>query len=321
MATDNHRDSTMLFPDPQENFDHSQWQPSADSAVHPSTTPAPSLPAMPAVGDNDSPTTDPAHGRETEHHYADADHDFGDIAPETVPVPYWVAAHVPADRLVMDQPQRRFRRRRTAPAPTPPVDDTTSQLPASPVRPRRRISSTWIVAAGVAAAALIGAVVIVNGRGDAPDTTNSTVVAAPTAVPSASITAPTSAAPAPFCTAASTPDATTTDAAGGRGNAVDVIAAFEHAYYVQRSGAAAHALVSPNAPASAPFNVEANLDAGIATVPAGTTYCLDIDPLRTGSYTLTLTESGPNGPGTQYRQRITTDQVDGRYVIAAIEQA
>ncbi|AMY26171.1 hypothetical protein A3Q41_04916 (plasmid) [Rhodococcoides fascians] len=39
MATDNHRDSTMLFPDPQENFDHSQWQPAADSAVHPSTTP------------------------------------------------------------------------------------------------------------------------------------------------------------------------------------------------------------------------------------------------------------------------------------------
>ncbi|AMY26170.1 hypothetical protein A3Q41_04915 (plasmid) [Rhodococcoides fascians] len=131
---------------------------------------------MPAVGENNSPTTDPAHDLDTEHDYADAD--FGDIAPETVPVPYWVAAHVPADRLVMDQPQRRFRRRRTAAAPTPPVDDATSQLPASPVRPRRRISPTWIVAAGVAAAALIGAVVVVNGQDDAPDPTNSTVVAA-----------------------------------------------------------------------------------------------------------------------------------------------
>ncbi|MBY4130213.1 hypothetical protein HQO83_17600 [Rhodococcus fascians] len=150
----------------------------------------------------------------------------------------------------------------------------------------------------------VAAAVFLSGGDSEPNTTV-------TDTPISSSVAPTTVPAGPDC---SMP-------AGDQNSGPGVIAAFEHAYYVQRSGTAAHALVSPNAPTSAPFTVEANLDAGIATVPAGTTYCLDIDPLRTGSYTLTLTESGPNGPGTQYRQRITTDQVDGRYVIAAIEQA
>ncbi|MDZ7884249.1 MAG: hypothetical protein U5N53_15725 [Mycobacterium sp.] len=150
----------------------------------------------------------------------------------------------------------------------------------------------------------VAAAVVFSVGDSEPDTTATDTTAASSA-------APTTVAAGPDC---SMP-------AGDQNSGPGVIAAFEHAYYVQRSGAAAHALVSPNAPASAPFTVEANLDAGIATVPADITYCLDIDPMRTGSYTLTLTESGPNGPGTQYRQRITTDQVDGRYVIAAIEQA
>ncbi|AMY26305.1 hypothetical protein [Rhodococcoides fascians] len=312
MATDNHRDSTMLFPDPQENFDHSQWQPAADSAVHPSTTPEPPLPAMPAVGENNSPTTDPAHDLDTEHDYADAD--FGDIAPETVPVPYWVAAHVPADRLVMDQPQRRFRRRRTAAAPTPPVDDATSQLPASPVRPRRRISPTWIVAAGVAAAALIGAVVVVNGQDDAPDPTNSTVVAAPTAAPRASTTAPTSAAPAPFCTAASTPDATTTDAAGGRGNAVDVIAAFEHAYYVERSGAAVASLMVSPAP---PERIQAVID----RTPAGTEHCVTIAATDNPDvHAVALALRTPSGSESAIASRITTVRTGANYAISNVEE-
>ncbi|WP_052077982.1 hypothetical protein [Rhodococcoides fascians] len=316
MATDNHRDSTMLFPDPQENFVHSQWQPAADSAVHPSTTPAPALPAMPTVGDNDSPTTDPAHDLDTEHAYADADadHDFGDIAPETVPVPYWVAAHVPADRLVMDQPQRRFRRRRTAPAPTPPVDDTTSQHPASPARPRRRIYPTWIAAVVVAGAALIGAVVIVGGRGDAPAPQAPTVVAAPTAAPRASTTAPTSAAPAPFCTAASTPDATTTDAAGGRGSAVDVIAAFEHTYYVERSGTAVASLMVSPAP---PERIQAVID----RTPAGTEHCVTIATTDNPDvHAVALALRTPSGSESAIASRITTVRTGANYAISNVEE-
>ncbi|OZF01385.1 hypothetical protein CH299_11455 [Rhodococcus sp. 14-2686-1-2] len=138
-----------------------------------------------------------------------------------------------------------------------------------------------------------------------------------TAPPAAAL--PTSAVPSTTATVTAGPDCSMP--AGDQNSGEGVIAAFEHAYYVQRSGTAAHALVSPNAPSSAPFTVVANLDAGIATVAEGTTYCLDIDPLRPGVFTLTLTESGPGGPGTQYRQRITTTEVDGRYVIASIDQA
>jgi hypothetical protein len=138
-----------------------------------------------------------------------------------------------------------------------------------------------------------------------------------TAPPAAAL--PTSTVPSTTATVAAGPDCSMP--AGDQNTGEGVIAAFEHAYYVQRSGQAAHALVSPNAPSSAPFTVVANLDAGIATVAEGTTYCLDIDPLRPGVFTLTLTESGPGGPGTQYRQRITTTEVDGRYVIASIDQA
>ncbi|WP_052073533.1 hypothetical protein [Rhodococcoides fascians] len=318
MATDNHRDSTMLFPDPQENFDHSQWQPAADSAVHRTTTPAPLLPAMPAVGDHDSPTTDPAHTYDfgTEHDYvaADADHDFSDIAPETAPVPYWVAAHVPADRLVMDQPQRRFRRRRTAPTPAPSVDDTTSALPAPAARPRRRISPTWIAAAGVAAAALIGAVVIVNGQDEAPAPQTPTVVAAPTAAPRASTTAPTSAAPAPFCTTTSTPDATTTDAAGGRGNAVDVIAAFEHAYYVERSGAAVASLMVSPAP---PERIQAVID----RTPAGTEHCVTIAATDNPDvHAVALALRTPSGSESAIASRITTVRTGANYAISNVEE-
>ncbi|MFY2786616.1 MULTISPECIES: hypothetical protein [Nocardiaceae] len=196
-----------------------------------------------------------------------------------------------------------MRRSTTSPiasATGPARSGVPSSSPRVPRSRRRAVAAIGaVVCVAVAAAALF------SGGDSEPDTTATDTIATSSSV------APTTVAAGPDC---SMP-------AGDQDSGPGVIAAFEHAYYVQRSGAAAHALVSPNAPASAPFNVEANLDAGIATVPAGTTYCLDIDPLRTGSYTLTLTESGPNGPGTQYRQRITTDQVDGRYVIAAIEQA
>jgi hypothetical protein len=169
---------------------------------------------------------------------------------------------------------------------------------------RRRLLFAYLAVVGLVVGALIAAF-----TGDDSDTAAALTpsVVATTAAPT------TPAAPAgPDC---SMP-------AGDQYSGAGVIAAFEHAYYVQRSGAAAHTLVSPDAPPSAPFTIVANIDAGIATVPAGTTYCLDIDALRPGVFTLTLTEAGPDGaPGVQYRQRITTTEVDGRYVIASIEQA
>lgn len=134
--------------------------------------------------------------------------------------------------------------------------------------------------------------------------------------------ATTTAAAAPVTTTAVKAGPNCSMSTGDQDSGEGVIAAFEHAYYVQRSGTAAHALISPDAPSTAPFTVAANLDAGIATVPDGTRYCLDVDALRPGVFALTITESSADGvPGTQYRQRITTTEVDGRYVIASIDAA
>lgn len=108
---------------------------------------------------------------------------------------------------------------------------------------------------------------------------------------------------------------------GGQDSGENVIRAFEHRYYSQRSGQAARELVSPDADPSAPFTVTANLDAGIATVPAGTTYCLGIAPVLAGVYAVTITETRPDGARSQYAQQITTGVVDGRHVIESITEA
>lgn len=205
--------------------------------------------------------------------------------------------------------------RRSIASPIPSATGPArSGMPSSgPTRPatsrsRRRRRRRLLFAYLAVVALLFGTVIAAfTGHAD-PDT-----AAAPptTSAPAISTTPSTSAAAGPDC---SMP-------AGDQNSGEGVIAAFEHAYYVQRSGEAAHALVSPTAPSSAPFTIVANLDAGIATVAEGTTYCLDVDSLRPGVFTLALTESSPGGPGAQYRQRITTTEVDGRYVIASIDQA
>nr|WP_249277171.1 hypothetical protein [Rhodococcus sp. 06-621-2] len=183
----------------------------------------------------------------------------------------------------------------------------SSPRPAPTTRPPR-LRRRLLFAFAAVFALLFGALIAVFTGGD-----STTPAAAP---PAATATA----TPVTTTTVKAGPDCTmsTGDQDSGEG----VIAAFEHAYYVQRSGTAAHALISPDAPSTAPFTVAANLDAGIATVPDGTRYCLDLDALRPGVFALTITESSADGvPGTQYRQRITTTEVDGRYVIASIDAA
>lgn len=182
----------------------------------------------------------------------------------------------------------------SSPRPTP-----TTRSP----RLRRRL----LFAFAAVFALLFGALIAVFTGGDS-DT--------PAAATPATTTAPSVTIPAVIAG----PDCTMPP--GDQNSGEGVIAAFEHAYYVQRSGSAAHALISPDAPSTALFTVAANLDAGIATVPDGTRYCLDLDTLRPGVFALTITESSADGvPGTQYRQRITTTEIEGSYVIASIDAA
>ncbi|MFE7744148.1 hypothetical protein [Nocardia sp. NPDC057455] len=94
----------------------------------------------------------------------------------------------------------------------------------------------------------------------------------------------------------------------------DVILAFQHAYYVTRSGAVARSLTVPDA-AVPPVAV---IDAGIASVPTGTQHCVMITPMLDGRYDVVITELRPDSANRTYRQFVTVATTDGKAAIIKI---
>lgn len=109
-------------------------------------------------------------------------------------------------------------------------------------------------------------------------------------------------------------DACRTDS-GDQQSGPGVIAAFEYAYYVDRSGDAARALATPDSPLPQGPAIQTN---GIDTVPLGTTHCVRITPITTGVYSVALAEMRPGQPPVQFPQTITTKEIDGRWFIDVI---
>ncbi|MGV9866072.1 hypothetical protein [Rhodococcus koreensis] len=101
---------------------------------------------------------------------------------------------------------------------------------------------------------------------------------------------------------------------GDQKTGTGVIAAFEHAYYVLRSGHAARALTAPGSPLPTADKIQAGID----TVPNGTNYCLRTIETINDHYTVVLTEMRPGEPATQFTQTITTTHIDGRWLIDVI---
>ena len=101
---------------------------------------------------------------------------------------------------------------------------------------------------------------------------------------------------------------------GDQKTGTGVIAAFEHAYYVLRSGHAAHALTAPGSPLPTADKIQAGID----TVPNGTNYCLRTIETINHHYTVVLTEMRPGEPATQFTQTITTTHIGGRWLIDVI---
>jgi hypothetical protein len=81
----------------------------------------------------------------------------------------------------------------------------------------------------------------------------------------------------------------------------DVILAFQYAYYVTRSGAAARALTTARASVSS----QAVIEAGIASVPAGTRHCVLITALSVDRFDVVVTEMRPGTTARTYRQFVT----------------
>ncbi|AVH23271.1 hypothetical protein [Nocardia cyriacigeorgica] len=106
------------------------------------------------------------------------------------------------------------------------------------------------------------------------------------------------------------------NAAGGDDSGTAAIFAFQHAFYVARSGEQARTVVAPGAAVPS----AADIQRGIDSVPAGTTHCLAISPgAFVGQYTVVVTEYRPQTqPITYNPQLVTTAAVGGRTLITGI---
>ncbi|MFC3963013.1 hypothetical protein [Nocardia jiangsuensis] len=121
--------------------------------------------------------------------------------------------------------------------------------------------------------------------------------------------------PAAECRASRTPTEVRGAGRGGAMSGPDAILAFQYAYYVDRSGAAARQLVAPEAAVS-PAEV---IQRGIDSIPAGTTHCVRITGVGDNRYSVEVTEQRPGGvPASYSRQTVTTAEIGGRTLITGI---
>ncbi|MEU6561093.1 hypothetical protein [Nocardia nova] len=102
---------------------------------------------------------------------------------------------------------------------------------------------------------------------------------------------------------------------GGTATGPDAILAFERAYYVQRSGFAARAVVAGDSSVPAADQIQR----GINQVPVGTRYCVLVT--RTGDesqWEVRLTQQLPDEQPHEFTQIISTRSESGRTLITAI---
>ncbi|WP_338132138.1 hypothetical protein [Rhodococcus opacus] len=192
-------------------------------------------------------------------------------------------------------------RRNTTASPGGRADLTAPAQHPTPPKRARTVALRGGKKTAVAAAVAIAASGAVGWSVLQPDKSATTTPAAP----SAAAQSPTA--------ASDVGDECRTDR-GDQKSGEGVIAAFEHAYYVTRSGQAARALAAPDSPLPAPEKIQAGID----TVPIGTNYCLRTITISGGHYSVVLSEMRPGQPATQFTQTITTKQIDGRWFVDVI---
>lgn len=177
---------------------------------------------------------------------------------------------------------------------------------------RRRGRRALLVAGGgmvlAVGAVIAGAFTLASTRTPAPALPRITTPAAASAVPDPVLGG------GPGCAPARTPDLVRGNGLGGTDNGPDAILAFQRAYYITRSGAAAWAVVAPGAQVSP----VAGIDAGIATVPPGTRYCLTITPAGDGAFLVVIAETRPDSTVRTYEQQVTVAAQGGRMLITRI---
>ncbi|MFF7941623.1 hypothetical protein ACFZC5_18070 [Nocardia gamkensis] len=181
--------------------------------------------------------------------------------------------------------------------------------PQRPMPRRRRTTVPRRVWVGLATG--LGGAVVLAGLGfswvaDTPDPV--TAIPTLTAAPPATMPHLSGA-----CTGLS--GQTVTDSAGDTRSVAGVIAAFEHAYYVQRSADAAMRFVAPEAGL-----VAEALAAGIASIPAGTTHCVAITPITDSAAEVHVVQQHPDGQRVDYLQLINVRHDSVGVVITNIQK-
>ncbi|MGY2087917.1 MULTISPECIES: hypothetical protein [Nocardia] len=228
------------------------------------------------------------------HTDTSSDHGWGWLDPTEPPA---ISPH----SITTDEPERDGEQWRwinpQQPSPPRPVRG------AARARVPRRMW-VWLAACLVVAAVLAG--LGFSWIADTP----ATVTAIPTLIAAPPATTPPSRG---ACTGLS--GHTVTDSEGDTHSVAGVIAAFEHAYYVQRSAEAALRLVAPEAG----LVVEA-LAAGIASIPAGTTHCVAITAITDGAAEVHLVQRQPDGQRVDYLQLINVCHGPAGVVITNIQK-
>lgn len=179
---------------------------------------------------------------------------------------------------------------------------TSTERPPAPRRAVRRGRRPWLVGSVAVAGSLAVAALVLVYTAAVTNPRQSATVADPVL------------GGGPGCEPTRTEQVVRGNGTGSTASGPDVVLAFQHAYYVSRSGAMARMLTSPDAGVP---SIDL-IDAGIASVPAGTQHCVLITPLRDGRLDVVITEVRPDTSRRTYRQFVTVAARDGAIVITKI---
>ncbi len=198
-------------------------------------------------------------------------------------------------------------------AADPPPLAATSASPSQRLRGRAAvIGAVAAVAVLVIGGGAIAASAFGGGDDDAP--MNVAEIA-----PATTSTAATSVAPQSWCSPSTEAGVVRGSGPGGTGSGPNAILAFDHAYYVERNGAKARALLVSDAQVKSATAEE--LQAGIDTVPAGTEHCVEIRATEPNTFAVTLEQRYLDGSRVSGRQIVKVTDVGGRTLITSIGKA
>ncbi|WP_019929460.1 hypothetical protein [Nocardia sp. BMG111209] len=169
-------------------------------------------------------------------------------------------------------------------------------------------------------------IVIHTARHRTPSTVSASSARVPAVVSSgaagtSTVAAPAGAIAADGCEQRHSADVTSGTDPGGTGSGPDAIFAFERAYYVQRSGFAARAVVADDATVPPADQIQRGID----QLPAGTRYCVQVtrggDASDAGQWEVRLTQQKPGEQPRTFTQIITTRNAGARTLITTIAGA